>query len=343
MTRVKFVGGPLAIFLTISTLGLIACSTDSGGNGNTDGDTDGDTDGNADLVERGRYLVNDVSQCAFCHTPRLPDGSADLSNFLAGVDCFIDVDPMDDAVGCIATRNLTDHETGLANATDEEIKDAITNGIGTDGRNLLGLMPYWVFHNATDEDLDAMVAYLRTVPAVDHMTPANQPPWLEPPSTIPPIALSDIPEPDPGFAEFDSAMRGRYLSSMVSLCVDCHTPEVTPMSFDFDFDKFMAGGRPFMREELGYFSDPYPPTIYTSNLTPHATGLDGYTKADIVTIMREGVNPAGEGVCAPTHGGPSSTYAGLTDEDVEDIANYILSLPPVDNTVPNDCVAPPPN
>ena len=295
------------------------------------------------LITRGRYLVNDVSQCPFCHTPRRSDGMLDPTRFLAGVDCMLDVAPLDDQVGCLHARNLTDHPTGLANASDDEVKDAILNGIGTDGRNLVGVMPYWVFHNMDDLDADAIVAYLRTVRGVQHMTPPNQPPFTPPDVTIPPIDPDDIPTPADDFAERDSALRGRYLSSMASVCVDCHTPEVAPGSFMFDFDRVMGGGREFPAALFGYPVPPYPPLIFTSNLTPHATGLADYDQADIIRVMKDGLDPDGNGICAPTHSGPSSPYAGLTDQDVTDIANYLLSLPPIDNAITEDCEGPPPS
>jgi len=295
----------------------------------------GDDDGGASSAEqiaRGRYLVNDVMLCPFCHTPRRADGVPDPTRFLSGVDCFYDAVPDDDNSGCFHTRNLTDHETGLANATDAEIKNAIINGIGVDGRNLIPVMPYWLFHNLTDADADAIVAYLRTVPGVDHETPQNQPPWLEPDMVYPALTDAQIPMPVSDYPEMDAALRGRYLST-VGTCIDCHTAEMTPGALDFDFTKAFGGGRIWPADALGYPSPPFPPFIYTSNLTPDETGLAGYTHADIVKVMKEGVTPdkgmGPEGVCAPTHSGPSSPYAGLTDEDLSDIAHYLLSLPPV--------------
>jgi mono/diheme cytochrome c family protein len=295
------------------------------------------------LVVRGRYLVNDVSQCPFCHTPRRSDGMPDATRWLGGVDCLYDVVPDDDQAGCLSSRNLTDHPTGLANASDDEIKAAILDGVGTDGRNLIGLMPYWVFHNMTGEDADAIVAYLRTLTPVQHMVPPNQPPFAPPEAPVAPIDPADIPMPADGFAAAESALRGRYLSAMASVCVDCHTPELDPPgSFMFDFSKVFGGGRAFPAALFGYPVPPYPPVIYTTNLTPHATGLEGYDLDDIIRVMKDGLDKDGDGVCAPTHSGPSSPYAGLTDADVTDIANYILSLPPVDNAIAEDCKGPPP-
>jgi mono/diheme cytochrome c family protein len=319
----------------MATLGLVACGDDE------DGPRDNEDD--PVLVERGRYLVNDVSQCSFCHTPRRADGMPDTTRFLSGVDCFADIDPTMDGFGCVTTRNLTDHETGLKNATADEIKAAFQQGIGTDGRNMHPIMPYWVFANMAEEDADAIVAYLRTVPGVDHTSEPNELPFVDLPGTAPPIDPAAIPMPESGFADQDSAMRGRYLATQASLCVDCHTPEFTPGMLDFDFSKMMQGGRGFPREQLGFPPvDPYPEIIFTTNLTPHATGLEGYTQMDIIKVMKDGLNPLDEGVCAPTHSGPASPYAGLTDDDVTDIANYLLSLAPGDNAIPEDCIGIPP-
>jgi hypothetical protein len=127
-------------------------------------------------IERGRYIMNTLAACTFCHTPLNPDGTRDLTRLFAGVDCFVDIDPTP-GVGCISSRNLTNDPTGLMNATDAQIKNAIKNGVRTDGKTLAPVMPYWVFHNMMDSDVDAIVAYLRTVPGVNHTVQANEPPW----------------------------------------------------------------------------------------------------------------------------------------------------------------------
>src|SRR5262245_30355837 len=85
---------------------------------------------------RGKYLVESLGACGDCHTPRKPDGSIDTSKHLAGVDCFIDADPTKDDFGCLSSRNLTDHETGLKNRSDQEIKDMFMKGERPDGKAL---------------------------------------------------------------------------------------------------------------------------------------------------------------------------------------------------------------
>src|SRR3954463_12765636 len=87
-------------------------------------------------VERGRYIMNTLGACTFCHTPLNPDGSRDTTRLFAGVDCLFDTDPATDGSGCVSSRNLTNDATGLMNATDTAIKDAFRNGHRTDGETL---------------------------------------------------------------------------------------------------------------------------------------------------------------------------------------------------------------
>lgn len=328
-------------------------------------------DAGVNLVARGRYIMNTLGACTFCHTPLNPDGTRDNTKLLAGVDCFVDIDPTDPNVGCIATRNLTNHETGLKNKTDQQIKDAFTKGTRTDGKILAPVMPYWVFHNMTAQDQDAIVAYLRTVPGVDHQVAANQPPWSlindgnagvcsmfgtqgTTPCLADGIMESSIPMPGAGTADMASALRGRYLSSMVGLCIDCHTPELPhvpptnpiPPFFPrpIDMGKPYGGGRAFFSQDLGLPVPPYPafPTpIITRNLTQHATGLMGWTTSQIRNAIAFGKDRDGNAVCAGTHGSLISPYAALDEQDLTDIVNYIASLPPVDNNTGTDCAGPP--
>ena len=57
-------------------------------------------------------------------------------------------------------------------------------------------------------------------------------------------------------------------------------------------------------------------------------------------MVHKGKDRTDGGVCPPMPSGPMGAYGGLTDQDALDIANYIIGLPPIDNAVPNGCVAP---
>src|SRR5512135_488854 len=172
-----------------------------------------------DPAARGQYIMNVTGACVFCHTPLNPDGSRDMTRQLAGVDCLFDVDTdPTNGVGCLSSRNLTNDPTGLMNATDEQIKDAFQNGHRTDGKTLTPIMPYWAFHNMSDSDADAVVAYLRTVPGVNHTIKPNEEPWLDINNNGPVSPYinpdTDIPMPTTGATD-KLAMHGRYLSSQI--------------------------------------------------------------------------------------------------------------------------------
>ena len=128
----------------------------------------------ADPVRRGAHLV-DTLGCVLCHSPVDQDKRMLPGMRLAG-GLLMRINPFGD----FPTGNLTsDKATGLGNWTNDEIKRVITKGILRDGSRLLPFpMDYGSFSTLTPEDLDAIVAYLRTVPAVSNKVPPPSRPFL---------------------------------------------------------------------------------------------------------------------------------------------------------------------
>jgi mono/diheme cytochrome c family protein len=126
-----------------------------------------DVQAKADPVQRGKYLVRTIG-CAGCHSMYTDDLRLVEGRQLSGGLTF-DLYPF----GKYVTRNLTsDKETGLGNWTDQEIKRALTQGISREGRKFLPFpMPWTALASLKDDDQSAIVAYLRTVPAVHHKIP----------------------------------------------------------------------------------------------------------------------------------------------------------------------------
>lgn len=288
-------------------------------------------------VARGLYLVDHLGVCDDCHTPR-KDGAFDLTRKLAGIPCFIDESPNDPTRGCLATRNLTNHETGLKNRTDQEIKDMFLSGIRPDGTVLHPFMPYYVYGNMTDDDANAIVAYLRTVPGVDHMVGPSQAPFTPPAMPAPRWPDAAIPRPRPDYPNQAAAMRGRYLAGNIGICMECHTARRDGVPA---VDRAFQGKNEF-RSAAFNLPPGFPEVIYAPNLTPHATGILGYTVEDIVAVLKEAKDPnqGGSPLCPPMPAGPMAAYGGLTDGDAKDIAHYLLSIPPVENVIPGDCQPP---
>lgn len=111
-----------------------------------------------DPVKRGFYLTT-IAHCMECHARR-PDGAYDFKNWLGkgGRE-------MTGPFGAVAVRNITSHPTaGIGAWTDDEIKRALTQGVSRDGRPFKPPMARHVFYgHMTNDDLDVIVAYLRTL------------------------------------------------------------------------------------------------------------------------------------------------------------------------------------
>ena len=115
----------------------------------------------ADPVKRGNYLVT-IGHCMECHTPRV-EGLLDFKNALGkGGNTF------HGPWGASTARNITAHPTkGIGAWSDAEIKRAITEGVSRDGSRLKPPMAYGMYATLTADDLNAIVAYLRTVPPLE--------------------------------------------------------------------------------------------------------------------------------------------------------------------------------
>src|SRR5436190_236463 len=114
-------------------------------------------------VERGRYLVESIVGCGNCHTPQGPNGPV-WNRALSGGP------PIEEPnVFMALPSNITpDPETGIGKWTDTQIKTAIREGKRPDGTLIGPPMPFDQYRGIADADLDAIVAYLRTVPAISN-------------------------------------------------------------------------------------------------------------------------------------------------------------------------------
>jgi mono/diheme cytochrome c family protein len=123
------------------------------------------------MLARGQYLVT-IMDCAGCHTPGALTGKPDPARRLAGSEVGFGMGGPTD--GVVYPKNLTpDRETGLGGWTDEEIVRAVRQGQGRDGRALVPIMPWPAYAALSVADARAIVAYLRSVPAVRFEPPAN--------------------------------------------------------------------------------------------------------------------------------------------------------------------------
>ena len=118
-------------------------------------------------VDRGKYLVT-IAGCNDCHTPGYFFGKPDFAHALSGSDVAFSIP----GLGAFPGRNLTpDKDTGLGAWSDDEIITALTRGIRPDGRKLAPSMPWRALAALSHDDAEAIVAYLRSLPAVNRAVP----------------------------------------------------------------------------------------------------------------------------------------------------------------------------
>ncbi|GJL84099.1 MAG: cytochrome c [marine bacterium B5-7] len=252
-------------------------------------------------MERGTYLMHSIAACGNCHTTQGPEGPIQGME-LAGMADFFEVPEFK-----INTPNITpEPETGIGNWTDEQIIAAIREGRRPDGSILGPFMPIGLYRNMSDNDVRAIVTYLRQVPPVRHEVTRSIFNIPIPPGYGPPIDnVPDVPSDD-------QVAYGVYLAGPVGHCIECHTP-MTETGPDFA-NKLGAGGN--------VFPGPWGTSI-SSNITP--TGLSARTDEEIKTIITTGTRPDGSKMLPPM---PYAYYANISDEDINAIIAYLRSLPP---------------
>jgi mono/diheme cytochrome c family protein len=278
------------------------------------------------VVARGEYLVRAVAKCGECHTPRKPDGSRDATMWLAGAPNRFDVEPGDDARGAISAPNLTPDATGLGNWNADDIKRAIADGVDVHGRPLHPLMPSYAFHNMTGDDLDAIVAYVQSLPPIPHAIPERQPltvPLGRPADPVPDTAIphTKLSSKDPNH---DRAEHGRYLAAQVGMCMDCHTAWQAGSPTPLALDRLFAGGRAFSAADWGVATDGGARVLYSANLTPAADGIKAWTAQQVAKALKEGVDDGDAPLCPPM-----PAFGELTDADALDIGWYLTTIPPI--------------
>jgi mono/diheme cytochrome c family protein len=148
----------------------------------------------ADPVARGEYL-SVIGGCNDCHTPGTFYGAPDMARKLSGSEIG-----WQGPWGTSYARNLTpDVETGIGSWTEEQIIAAVRTGTRPDGSRIQPPMPWPNYARLTDEDAQALAQYLKSIPAVKHMSPATLPPGQK-------AKTPTIPIPPPG--EWDAPAQG---------------------------------------------------------------------------------------------------------------------------------------
>lgn len=256
----------------------------------------------AATLERGRYLMNGVVACANCHMARGPGGE-----YLTGKGMSGGL-PFQEKMFMAYAPNITqDRETGVGKWTDAQLVKAIREGIRPDGSIIGPPMPVEFYRHMSDEDVNAIVAVLRTEPAVRNVVPKSTYNFPLPPSWGPPLMSVKAP------ARADKVRYGEYLAT-VGHCMECHTQR--DQKGMLVSTSLGSGGR--------VFPGPWGESI-SRNLTPHETGLKSWTDAQIAQAVRAGVDRSGTPYKPPM---AYQHYKNIDDADMTVLIAYLRSLPP---------------
>ncbi len=270
-------------------------------------------------IEHGRYLANHVTVCMDCHSSRdwaRFAGPIKKLGFGAGGEVF---NRQMGFPGTFYAPNITPY--ALKRWTDGEILHAITTGVNKDGKALFPLMAAHRFGRMDKEDIYDIIAYLRTLEAVEKQVPESD---VDFPvnfiiNTMPQkAAFQKKPSPK------DTILYGAYLVNAAG-CVECHsqTEKGTVIK-----ETELGGGMQF-RMPNG--------TVSSANITADATGIRHWTKTAFISRFKAYADTAysskvvqkGE-MNTPM---PWTMYAGMTQADLEAIYHYLRSVKPIQNRV----------
>ena len=279
-------------------------------------------------VEHGRYLAENVLLCNDCHTKRdwsIYGGPA-ISPVVAGRECLssevkiVGVRVKDDNVpGVLCVRNLTpERQSGLGKWSDGEIIRAMREGIDRQGHALFPIMPYAVYRVMSDEDAAALVAYMHQLKPVKSI-------WIGKGIEFPMGLLTQLwPRPLKwpvrALDRSKSARYGGYLAA-IARCEYCHTKR-RKYGRDLAPEGRYAGGVLFEVEGK---------QLYSTNLTPHESGLKNISREEFIAMFKSYSEPRP----VPPEGNTPmnwSAYAGMTEEDLGAIYDYLLTRRPVDTS-----------
>jgi len=275
------------------------------------------------VIAHGEYLVKGPAHCSNCHVGHLDDVMrADAGEDLPmqGGAAF-EMGPL----GSLWTRNLTsDKETGLGRFSDAELFRMMRHNVRPNHKASLG--PMMPFQKMADDDLIAVVSYLRTLDPVKNEIP--EPQWgmlakvlfaFGPPAPFAPVVGHEWPAKAP--AKGRSVERGEYLANNVANCVACHTP-MDPMTMEATGPIFsgtdIAEPSPFAEGKA--FRGP--------NLTSHETGILKNYKSPKAWVVRFRSGRAIPG--SFMHWGP---FSRMTEDDLVSIYMYLQTVPPADHEV----------
>ena len=242
-------------------------------------------------IARGEHIAT-IRMCRSCHTETLSGQSDSVPGLIT-----------------LSIPNLTAGAGGVGNTnTTEDWVRAIRHGVGHDGRGLV-LMPSGVFYYLSDEDLGALIAYLKSLPPVENELPKSDLGPLGrvmltlgqlPPEIVPNVISIDHDGPRPVAPEPGVTVEyGKYLATTCALCHGAN----------FNGQMISEGG----------------PEYLAPNLTMGGE-MHAWSEEDFMRTLRTGVTPSGHQLKDVM---PWKYFGQMTDDELQAVWMYLKSLPPL--------------
>ena len=280
---------------------------------------------NPEVIARGEHLVYGPAHCAACHVPMDKLVAVDNGEKIAPSGGWeLPIPP----VGTVRAPNLTpDSETGIGSWSDAELGRTVRNMVGRNGEFL---MPFMQYGGMSDEDLTAIISFLRTQPSVKHAVEKSHYSFLGKAllafGVIKPGGPKETP---PKSVSADSTVEfGSYLANAVAQCVGCHTP--------MDPKTGAPIGEPYSGGQL------FPPDNFSQgfafvapNITPDLnTGIaSSWSEKAFITRFKGGR-------IQKTSPMPWGFYSRMTELELKALYRYLLSLEPVENKIDKIVIPP---
>ena len=266
-------------------------------------------------LARGEYLVYGPAHCSGCHSPMENQMGIREGKHLPLKGGFL----FDLPVAKLYSPNITpDEETGIGKLTDQQIARSLRYGVGYDGRAIFDFMP---FHNLCDDDLRAVISYMRSQEPVKNAIPPRELNLLGKiiyATIIKPVGPEEGVEIPKSVHPDTTSEYGHYLATYVANCRGCHTNR--DLKTGAYIGDFYAGG-------FAMPSGMEPgKAVVSPNLTPEPeTGrIAGWSEQKFIERMRQGrVIPISEM--------PWEQFQQMTDNDLKAIYAFLQTLPAVKN------------
>ena len=255
-------------------------------------------------VERGAYLVNTIMTCQNCHTPKGPTGDIAGKELSGGLS-------WDEPPFKVTAPNITqDKETGIGNWTDADIKKLLRTGVRPNGVAIASIMPTGFYDIITDRDMDAIVAYLRTIAPIKNKVPDPIYKFPAPPQVFP-----GGEKPYTEAMQSDKIKKGFYLAT-IGHCMECHSPLIKGVH---DWADLGRGGFEF--------PGPWGKSVSRNITSSKTKGIGAWSDAEIKRAITQGVSRDGSPLKPPMGYG---YYAKMTDADLDAIIAYLHTVPPLE-------------